>query len=198
MHDFLAFVVAALTVMASEPASAQAAPAVAAPCGACHGLNGNSPTPQWPSLAGQHPRYTVAQLKAYQAGDRKDPNMNALVTTLSEQDIVAIAAFYASQQPDIKSISVDQVAAGESLYRGGNAASGVPACMACHGPNGAGNALAGYPALRGQHIDYTVKQLKDYRDGARTTDLNQMMRTIAQRLTIAEIEAVATYVSALH
>lgn len=198
MQRLLAFGLAALALVSCQAVLAQAAPPAAAACGACHGLTGNSITPQWPSLAGQHPRYTIAQLKAFQTSARKDPNMNALVTTLAEEDFTAIAAFYASQQPDIQSIAVEQVAAGENLYRGGNAASGVPACMACHGPDGAGNALAGYPALRGQHVDYVIKQLKDYRDGVRSTDLNEMMRTIAQRLTVAEIEALATYVSALH
>jgi cytochrome c553 len=86
----------------------------------------------------------------------------------------------------------------ESLYRGGNRAIDVPACAACHSPTGKGNAPAGYPALSGQHPEYTLQQLKDFRAGVRANDSNSMMRTIVERLTDKEIEALASYVSGLH
>lgn len=169
-----------------------------APCAACHGADGNSITPIWPNLAGQHPQYLVAQLQAFKSGVRQDPSMTAMVAPLSDGDMQDIATFYASSRPAINSIEVSQVAAGEQIYRGGNPASGVPACMACHGPDGAGNALAKYPALRGQNFDYVVKQLRDYRDRNRTTDPNETMQTISQRMTVEEMESVARYMSALH
>ena len=168
------------------------------PCAACHGADGNSIAPIWPNLAGQHPQYLVAQLQAFKTGARQDPSMTAMVAPLGDADMQDIATYFASSQPAINSIEVLQVTAGEWLYRGGNPASGLPACMACHGPNGAGNALAKYPALRGQNFDYVVKQLRDYRDRNRTTDVNETMQTISQRMTVEEMESVARYMSALH
>lgn len=180
------------------PAAAQEGKEKAAPCAACHGADGNSITPIWPNLAGQHPEYLVSQLQAFKNGTRQDPSMTAMVAPLSDSDMQAIATYYASSQAAINSLSIEQVAAGERIYRGGNQTTGVPACMACHGPDGGGNALARYPALRGQNVDYTMKQLHDYRDRNRTTDANAMMQTIAQRLTVEEVESVARYISALH
>ncbi|MCP5145088.1 MAG: cytochrome c4 [Gammaproteobacteria bacterium] len=194
----LALVTSLATGLAVNAAQAQDARTKAAPCGACHGLTGNSPTPLWPNLAGQHPAYTTAQLKAFKSGARRDPNMDAMSATLSDQDIEDLAGFFAAQEANVGSIAPESVAAGQAIYRGGNADKGVPACMACHGPNGIGNAPAGYPALRGQHAEYTKKQLSEYRSGTRSTDPNSMMRTIAERLTDAEIDAVASYISALH
>jgi cytochrome c553 len=90
------------------------------------------------------------------------------------------------------------VALGESLYRGGNLDSGVAACIACHGPSGDGNPAAKYPALRGQHADYTAKQLRDYASGARTSDgKTRVMRDIATRLSDDEIAAISSYVQGL-
>ncbi len=198
MHRGLSSLFLLVMAFASVPGAAQDGQAKAAPCGACHGLTGNSITPLWPSLAGQHAAYTIEQLKAYKEQRRSDPQMNAMVITLTDQDIQDIADFYAAQEPSIGSINIDQVATGALIYRGGNSDTGVPACMACHGPDGAGNALAGYPAVRGQLADYTVKQLEDYRDNLRTTDPNSMMRMISVKLTIEEMTAVAAYMSALH
>lgn len=169
-------------------------------CAACHGPDGNSVNPEWPNLAGQHASYVAGQLRAYKNGDRTNPNMSAMVTNLSEEDISALGEFYAALQPKIGSIETDQIAAGESLYRGGNKEKRIPACMACHGPNGAGNPAANYPALRGQHAAYSSIQLKAYRDGARTTGVDRklMMQSIAQKLTDNEIESVSRYINALH
>ena len=169
-------------------------------CAACHGLDGNSVNPEWPNLAGQHASYVAGQLRAFKSGDRTNPNMSAMVTNLSEEDISALGEFYAAGQPKIGSIETEQIAAGESLYRGGKTEKGIPACMACHGPNGAGNPAANYPALRGQHAAYSSLQLKAYRDGTRTTDKERklMMQSIAQKLTDDDIEHVTRYINALH
>jgi cytochrome c553 len=169
-------------------------------CAACHGPDGNSINPEWPSLAGQHPQYTVQQLQAFKSGERENPNMSAMVTNLSADDVVAIADYYASQSPKIGSIESDSIAAGEKLYRGGDKDKGIPACMACHGPNGAGNPAANYPALRGQHAKYTTLQLEAYRSGERKTDAERklMMQLIAARLSDDEISDVARYINALH
>lgn len=169
-------------------------------CAACHGPDGNSINPEWPNLAGQHPNYTVQQLEAYKSGERADPSMSAMVTNVSPDDMVAIAAYYADQAPKIGTIAADKIAPGEKLYRGGDRDKGVPACMACHGPNGAGNPTANYPALRGQHAKYTSIQLEAYRSGARKTDADRtlMMQVIARRLSDDDITNIAEYINALH
>ena len=171
----------------------------ALPCTACHGIDGNSTlNPEWPSLAGQHPNYMVAQLQAFKSGARKNPNMNGMAASLSDQDMIDIAAYFSGQSIKISSIDAAQSVPGAALYRGGNKATGVPACMACHAPNGAGNPGANYPALRGQRAKYTVLQLQAYESGARSTDPKEIMRTIASRLSAEEIESVAKYIEGLH
>lgn len=177
---------------------AQDAKTKAVTCSACHGPDGNSVNPEWPNLAGQHVGYLVAQLKAFKSGSRKNVNMNAMAAPLSDQDMSDIAAYFSAQTLKVASVDAAAAAEGGKLYRGGNAATGVPACMACHGPNGAGNAAANFPALRGQHAKYTSLQLNAYKTGERSTDAKEIMRTIASRMTAAEIEAVARHIEGLH
>lgn len=179
------------------PASAEA-PAAAATCTACHGADGNSVNPIWPKLAGQGAPYILAQIKAFQSGARENASMAPMVASLAEDDAQAIAAYYAAQSTRIESAGDADVSAAEKLYRGGDAERGIPACMACHGPTGAGNGPARYPSLSGQHAQYTALQLKAYRDGSRATDPQGMMRAIAARLSDADIDRLAAYLAALH
>lgn len=173
--------------------------AKAMPCTACHGVDGNSTlNPEWPNLAGQHQHYLVTQLRAFKSGVRKNPNMSGMVATLTDEDMAEIADFFANQSVKVQSIDAAMATAGATLYRGGNKATGVPACMACHGPNGAGNPAAVFPALRGQHSKYTVNQLIAYRNAERTTDPKEIMRTIAARMTPTEIDSVAKFIEGLH
>ena len=169
-------------------------------CAACHGSDGNSVNPEWPNLAGQNAKYIVDQLHAFKSGRRENPNMSAMVTNLSDEDMLALGNYYAAERPRIGSIGAEHIAAGEKLYRGGDQDAGIPACMACHGPNGAGNPAASYPALRGQHTKYTSIQLKAYRNGERTTDRDRklMMQTIARKLSDDDIENVSRYIHALY
>lgn len=167
-------------------------------CAACHGPDGNSANPIWPNLAGQNAGYIVQQIKYFKAGTRQNASMQPMVANLEVADMEEIAAWFAAQAPRVAAVSAEEAAPGEKLYRGGDAARGIPACMACHGPSGVGNAAANYPALRGQHADYTTVQLKAYRDGTRATDPQSMMRTIAQRLTDEDIQNLARYLSALY
>jgi len=125
-------------------------------CSACHGQDGNSINPLWPSLAGQHKQYTIHTLRAYQNGTRVDAVMQAQVMALTEQDLEDIAAYYNAQTMQKKDYDYGLAKKGESLYRGGNASTGVAACIACHGPTGRGNPGAGYPSLAGQHAEYTA------------------------------------------
>ncbi len=177
--------------------SAEAGQAKAIVCAACHGADGNSLNPEWPSLAGQNEVYIVRTLQAFKKGERSNPLMSAQALALADQDIADLAAFFASKTLQPKTADPKFAAEGERLYRGGNKESGVSACIACHGPTGAGNAPAAYPAIAGQHASYTAGQLKAYRAGQRNSDLNQMMRNTTARLTDAEIDAVSSFVQGL-
>lgn len=168
-------------------------------CVACHGEDGNSPNPIWPKLAGQHPSYLAKQVAAFKAGDRKDDAMSPMAMIIAtDEDLADLSAHFASQalQPG-EPASVEQTLVGQQLFRGGNPATGVAACSACHGPTGLGNAPASFPRVAGQHAPYVEKALKDYRAGVRASDPNQMMRGVAARLTDAEIAAVAAYIQGM-
>jgi cytochrome c553 len=189
---------ASLIVLSSSAGAVDTGQQKAAVCAACHGADGNSINPLWPKLAGQHPAYIEAQLKAFKAGTRKNPTMMPMASTLSEKDMQDLANYFASQKRTIGATKKDLAEAGAKIYRAGNSETGVPACMACHGPRGNGNAPAAYPALGGQHAEYVAKQLNAYKSGERTNDPNAIMRTIASRLSSKEIEAVSSYVEGLH
>jgi len=178
---------------------AETGAAKAGTCGACHGVDGNSVNPQWPSLAGQNASYIAATLQAFKDGKRADVLMSAQAAALSEQDIADLAAYFAAQNPARRTADPKFAEAGARLYRGGNIEEEISACMACHGPTGRGNAPAAYPALAGQHAAYTVKQLNDYKSGTRKSDGDsQIMRNITARLNQKEIEAVAAYIQGLY
>ena len=171
----------------------------AATCAACHGKDGNSVNPQWPSLAGQNESYLVATLQAFKDGTRSDMLMGAQAAALSEQDMADLATYFASQTPAKRTADPDLADTGGRLYRGGNKETGISACIACHGPTGQGNAPAAYPAVAGQHAAYTAKQLNDYKNGTRTSDgVSQTMRNITEHLSTDEIAAVAAYMQGLY
>jgi cytochrome c553 len=169
-------------------------------CAACHGADGNSINPIWPSIAGQHATYAAKQLKAYKNGVRIDPLMTSMTTMLSDQDIADLAVYYENLTAKQNSINDDSsIIKGEKIYRGGNINSGVSACIACHGPQGKGNPAALYPSVNSQFAMYTAKQLRDYASGLRKTDEpTQIMRDIASRLTEEEILSVSLYIQGLY
>lgn len=167
-------------------------------CAACHGPDGNAPIPANPSLAGQHPEYLLKQLRNFKTGERANAIMGGMVATLSDDDLRNLAAYYAAQAARPGAARDAKLAtAGQSLYRGGNARSGVAACSGCHSPSGAG-IPAQYPRLKGQHSEYTAAQLRAFRSGERANDPSSMMRMIAAQMTDAEIAAVAEYVAGLN
>jgi len=172
--------------------------AKAAGCAACHGEDGNSPSPEWPKLAGQGEAYIIKQLADFKSGARTNAIMTGMAAALSEQDMADVAAFFASQKRKIGNTNKDLLTQGEKLYRGGNSASGVSACLGCHGPSGAGNPAAKFPSLGGQHATYVTNQLKGFKEGARANDPNKMMQMVAAKMTEAEIKAVSDYVQGLH
>ncbi len=200
MKQLLITSIASLALLgaAHSAGDATAGKTKSAMCAACHGADGNSPVPNFPKLAGQHPDYITKQLKEFKGGERTDATMNGMAAALSEQDMADIAAFYATQTGTVGKAAADKVELGETLYRAGNTASGVAACAACHGPTGAGNPMAKFPSLNGQHADYTVAQLKNFRSGVRANDAGSMMRGVAGKMTDAEIEAVAQYIQGLN
>ncbi len=166
-------------------------------CAACHGADGNSVNPEWPSLAGQHEKYIVKSLQDYQKGLRKNVLMSGQALALSQQDMQDLAAYFSAQPRPRRTARPELVASGERLYRGGDIERGISACIACHGPHGSGNPAAAYPVLGGQHADYTTAQLKLYRSRDRVSDPNQMMRNIADRLSDEDIKAVSAYIQGL-
>lgn len=181
--------------------SAEAGAAKAATCAACHGPAGNSSNAEWPKLAGQSSRYIYEQLQQYKAGARQDPLMSPMAAPLSEEDMRDLAAYFSQQSagPGVASPTVVETA--QKLYRAGNPATGVTACAACHLPNGAGAQAAAYPRIGGQQPVYVAKRLRAYRDAAKTelADGNyKIMAEVAGKLSDAEIEALASYVSGLH
>jgi cytochrome c553 len=178
-----------------DPAKAQAI--VDKVCGACHGADGNSTSPTYPNLAGQHPEYLNKQLQEFKSGARRNAIMAPNVTTLSAEDMLNLAAYFSAQQPKARQAKDPAlVAEGQKLYKGGNAGSGVPACASCHGPTGAGIPVQ-FPRLAGQHNKYVLSQLKSFRSGDRANDGGKMMQVIARKMTDQEMKAVAEYVSGL-
>ena len=171
-------------------------------CVACHSADGNSVAPANPKIAGQFPDYLHKQLVNFkpQAGkkaERENAVMAGMVANLSPDDMKNLAAFYGSQK--LKPAAAKDkalAAAGQKLWRGGNAATGVPACAGCHGPDGAG-IPAQYPRIAGQYAEYIEAQLKLFQGGQRANDTNGMMRGVAARMTEKEMKAVAEYAAGL-
>jgi cytochrome c553 len=193
---------AALAAPASASEAAKAKPDVAKGqaistnvCGACHSADGSRGSPANPILQGQHPEYLVKQLAEFKEGKRDNPVMKGMASTLSEDDMRNVAAFYASKdaKPGFAK-SKESVALGEKIYRGGIADRAVPACAGCHSPSGAG-IPAQYPRLRGQHADYTEAQLVAFRGGLRKN--SPQMTGVAAKMNDKEIKAVADYIAGL-
>jgi cytochrome c553 len=182
-------------------------------CIACHGLDGNGPLPVNPKdgnnpltvnpkLAGQHPEYLFKQMKNFKSADGKPPErvnviMNAMIAAYDEGQMRDLAAYFTAQTRKGETAkNRETIELGQTLFRGGDKAKGLPACAACHGPAGAG--IPGqYPRIGGQFAEYTEAQLKSFREGARANDLNKMMRMVAIKMTDTEIKAVSDYISGL-
>lgn len=194
---------ATMAVWAGQGTAQDKAQGIAAQlCAACHAADGNGTAAANPKIAGQFPEYLHKQLADFKAqGGRKAAResavMASMVANLSDADMKGLAAFYAGQSFRPSAATDKGLAAlGQKIWRGGIAASGVPACAGCHGPAGAGMPRQ-YPRLAGQFAEYTAAQLKLFREGGRTNDPNGMMRGVATRLTDGEIRAVAEYAAGL-
>lgn len=199
------FAVAGLLVTASASAEtatkadpAKAQQIVTQVCAACHGADGNSTSGANPKLAGQHAEYITKQLHDFKSGERKSAVMSGMVAALTPEDMLNLGAYFGEKT--IKAGAAkdkELVAQGQKIFKGGNAASGVPACAACHGPAGAGIPVQ-FPRLGSQHSEYVLTQLKLFRSGERANDGAKMMRVIAAKMTDQEMKAAAEYISGLH
>ena len=187
---------------AAKPDTAKGQGVASQVCAACHSADGNSAAAANPKLAGQGYDYLHKQLQNFkpQGGkkaERENAVMAGMVTNLSAADMKNLAAYYAGQKlKPAKATDKELAALGQKIYRGGNAASGVPACAGCHGPTGAG-IPAQYPRIAGQFAEYVEAQLRAFRGGRRANDPNGMMRGVAVRMNDREIQAVAEYVAGL-
>jgi cytochrome c553 len=186
-----------------KPDLARAQTIVNQVCAACHGTDGNSPTPVNPSLAGQGAEYITLQLSHFKSGVRANPVMLGMASTLTADEMKALGVYFSQQKP--KGLAAKDAAlarTGQKLYRGGDAATGLPACAACHGPAGAGIPKQ-YPRLSGQHADYAYAQLKAFKAGERGADKDgkdvngRIMAAVAARMTDAQMKALADYTAGL-
>lgn len=194
---------------------AKAGAVKAGACAACHGLDGNPTDPQYPRLAGMPERYVAQQLALFKGGIRNSGMaavMMPMAAPLSAQDMRDLGAYFAQQKAgagiaDDSAITTGPYAgmkfyeAGQKLFHSGDAARGIPACMACHGPTGAGNPGPAYPHVAGQQSAYVVRRLQEYRTGTTAEPdpkLFNVMATVAKTLTDEEIQSVASYLQGLH
>ena len=187
-----------------KPDLAKAQQIVSTVCAACHGPDGNSPTAANPNLAGQQAEYITLQLMHFKSGVRANPIMQSMAAPLSPEDMTALGAYFSQQKPKASAArDRDLVPAGQKLYRGGNAATSVPACAGCHAPNGVG-IPSRYPRLSGQYAEYVYTQLAAFKAGARGMDNEgkdangRVMAQIASRMVDRDMHAVAEYVAGLH
>lgn len=206
--------------LVSAKGNASAGKEAAANCASCHGEDGNSMAGNFPKLAGQHASYLVKQLQAFKDNSRIAPMMAPLALGLSKSNMEDIAAFYASKrtssnEPPLlfsdddddeeEEKSADELAAevkslialGADIYLNGNLKTEVSACIACHGPHGEGNKPSSFPALRGQHADYLINTLTDFKKGKRNVDSDNMMHMIAKKMSEKEIQALSYYISVM-
>lgn len=186
-----------LVSFAAPASDVEAGKAKSTVCAACHGADGNSTNPIWPTLAGQHASYLVKQLMDFKEGRRENASMSGMVAGLSEQDMKDLAAYYENQTPKPVAFDKDLIEQGENIYRGGITDAQMAACMSCHSPSGRGNGPAAWPSLKSQHPDYVVVQLQNFKAGTRANDPNGMMRNLVTRMSEQEMKEVAAYVAGI-
>lgn len=167
-------------------------------CAGCHAEDGNSALAINPKLAGQGEKYLVKQLKDFKSKARDNATMFPMASMLSDEDVENVAAYYASQKVQHMAVADKYIKIAEKIYRGGDSDRDVPACIACHGAKGNGLSIAGFPAIGGQHPEYTITTLKAFRSGARSNDANGIMRDIVAKMSDEQIEALGYYLVGLH
>jgi cytochrome c553 len=164
-------------------------------CLACHGVDGNSPIPANPNLAGMPAEYIAKQLEYYKSGKRVNAIMQGMSAGLTPEDMKAVGDYYFAQRGNSQAVASDMKKAerGQHIYRVGIVEAKVPACASCHGGSGAG-IPAIYPRVSGQWQEYTLAQLKAYANGERK---NAQMNAIAARLKESDLIALAEYMAGM-
>ena len=192
----------ALNTASALEGNAEAGKNKSAMCAACHNADGNAAIPIYPKLAGQSASYIAKQLADFKLGmssggkeGRVNAIMGGMTMALSEQDMADLGAYYATQVHTPGTGAGSEV--GKKLYLGGDSSRGVTACVACHGVEGKGMDVAGFPAIAAQNGGYIKSQLEQFRSGARANDKANMMRNIAMKLEDKDIEALTQYISSL-
>ena len=166
-------------------------------CIACHGIDGNSVLSVNPKLGGQHAGYISKQLKNFKSGLRENAVMAGMVANLTEDEMINLGQYFSEQLVLLSKAQTNGVGSlGEKIFRAGIKDKGVAACASCHGPAGHGIPDK-YPRLNAQHSEYTLSQLNAFRLEIRKNDPAEIMRTIAQKLTEQEMQAVADYIQGL-
>lgn len=169
-------------------------------CSNCHGVTGNSTSPQFPNLAGQMPAYLVSQLESFRSHDRQDPAgaefMWGISRNLSDEQIRGLADYFANQDPARQPVEgrAARIEAGRTIFDEGLPAKNVAPCASCHGSDGQGRDV--FPRLAGQHLDYLVRQLLVFQRTRQRPESGAMMG-VAHDLAKSEIEDVAAYLQAL-
>jgi len=172
-------------------------------CSECHGFDGNSISPEWPNIAGLNKSYMIRQLKDFKNGKRVNEEMTQIVREFpSDNELTNLANYFSKQKiinpntPEaIKQYSLVDLKLGEEIFTGKRIEYGIPACSACHGKEGFGDKEGKFPRLVGQHMAYTIKQMKLFRSKERSNDTPAQMRNIALKMDDEDIESVAAYIA---
>lgn len=188
--------IAAVPAMAADTVDlARAEEIVSGRCFLCHGLEGESASPVFPRLAGQHAEYIAKQLADFQSGKRKSDTMKPQAEELTPAEMKSLGAFFQSKNAGARPAKdPDLLAVGKFVFMRGNQFTGLPSCSSCHGAKGLGTPQL--PRLAGQHPRYIEDQLKQFNNRERTND-NAVMHTVASKLSELERHAVAEYIATL-
>jgi cytochrome c553 len=172
-------------------------------CGHCHGTEGFSAEPPVPNLAGMDRLSVWKELDDFRSGKRTSPVMQPIASLLSAGDSADVAAYFAmlptfADPQDNRAFpqaapGLEKARVAEKLIVFGDGQRGIPPCQACHGPVGY---VKGAPPLATQNADYLLTQLRHFAGGARTNDINVVMRSIARQLTDDEKTALSQYYGA--
>jgi len=163
-------------------------------CAACHGMDGNSTAPNFPKLAGRHPEYLVRELKEFVSGKRKSEIMAPIAAAIDPDDFKALGNYFGAQKPTSGQVLDPAAAAsGKKLYVDGNEEKGLPACAGCHEPDGSGNKR--FPRLAGQHREYLIEQMYNFKKDVRNDNSSRLMREVAKLLSDDEIKSVAEFLT---
>lgn len=196
LHTLLFTALWVLTAAASAATPAgdrhMAEQLVRARCAMCHGLDGQSPSPLYPKLAGQTPEYLVKQLFNFKTGQRVSTVMQEMTNLLTAREIRLLAEYFSALPTEPQPVADPELAAvGRYIYFRGNPYSGVSPCVSCHGVYATGGAQM--PRLAGQHATYLETQLLNFRQRLRAND--QAMHAVVTNLSELEIKAVAQYLT---